>query len=424
VLTDTTHPLRQSLSDGLVMRTAACEADVEAVAAFNALIHGPGVAPMTLDLYLRHPDTTARDLVFVEDAAGQVVSSLCLIPWKWHIDGVSLQAGEMGIVGTADAYRRRGLVRAQDGYFKRRLQERGCLVSHIQGIPYYYRQFGYEYALPLEGGLKLELEQVGEPFGGPYTFRPAGRADIPALCALHERAAAELAIHAVRSESVWGYLLAHSAGSEMECATWLIEQGGAAVGYMRVPRYHFGEELAVNEVSALSFSAATAVLAQLRVLAQAEGRPGIRLNLPANCTLMRLARSLGARDLGTYAWQIYLPDPVGLLRALTPALERRLAASPFAGLTRVVVLSFYRSGAALHFEGGRLAAVSELAADALAGFSADLRLPPTAFTPLVLGYRNLDELRTAYPDVGADARWRLLLDTLFPRGESFLYTVY
>jgi len=36
----------------------------------------------------------------------------------------------------------------------------------------------------------------------------------------------------------------------------------------------------------------------------------------------------------------------------------------------------------------------------------------------------VDELRQAYPDVGVSPAWRLLVDTLFPRVRSFLYTVY
>lgn len=41
---------------------------------------------------------------------------------------------------------------------------------------------------------------------------------------------------------------------------------------------------------------------------------GLRLNLPAHGSLMQLARSLDAHDLGTYAWQIHVRDIDGLPR--------------------------------------------------------------------------------------------------------------
>ncbi|NIV29852.1 MAG: hypothetical protein GWN58_10200, partial [Anaerolineae bacterium] len=294
-------------------------------------------------------------------------------------------AGEMGIVGTLEAYRRRGLVRAQVAAFMRRLRERGCLLSHIQGIPYYYRQFGYEYALPLEGGLRLETRHVPTPPDAPFAFRLATRNDLPVLRQLYDEAAQDLSIHAVRDEAIWRYLLTHTDGTQMEQETWLIQDAdGRTVGYMCLPKHHFGEELVVSEVSRLGFDAALAALDHLKTLVVERDRPGMRLNLPANCTLMRLARSLDAHDLGTYAWQIHVPDVTALLRALTPVLERRIARSPFAGLTRDVRLSLYRETLVLRFREGKL---TEVANVGFAGGEA-IRLPPLQFIPLVLGYRT------------------------------------
>jgi len=422
MLDSTETPYRQLLQDGLVLRTPADERDVERVAEFNGAIHGPLVASMTRNLLLHHPHTRGRDLVFVEyEHSGQIVSSLCLLPWTWRYEGVEIPAGEMGIVGTLETHRQRGLIRVQVDYFKRRLQERGCLLSHIQGIPYYYRQFGYEYALPLEGGLRLEFRDVPTPPDRPFTFRQATLDDLPALMRFYDEAVQDLAIHAARDEATWRYLLAHTDGTEMESQNWLVQDAdGQVVGSMRLPEHHFGDELAVSEVSRLGFEAALEVLYRLKELAVERGRPGIRLNLPAHCTLMRLARSLGAYDMGTYAWQIYVPDVAALLGALRPLLERRIAQSEFAGLTREVRLGLYRQTLALRFKGGQLAEVADL------GFTAweDIRFPPLQFTPLVLGYRTAEELHQAYPDVGVSPAWRLLVDTLFPKVRSFLHTVY
>jgi hypothetical protein len=426
MLDPTQVPYVQSLGDGLVLRTATDEADVLRVAEFNGIIHGPGVNAMTRLLFLNHPDTRGRDLIFVQDESSkQVISSLCVIPWTWSIGGVPVPSGEMGIVGTLEAYRRRGLVRAQVGFFKRRLQERGCLLSHIQGIPYYYRQFGYEYALPLEGGLLVEHREIpayGAAYDGPpFSFRLASAADLPLLARLFDEAARDLDIHIVRSEPVWQYLLTQIGGSETDAETWLVvDAAGSVAGYFCLPAHHFGHELAVSEVSRLSFDAALATLNQLRSFSEARGTPGIRLNLPANCTLLRLAHSCVNRDHNTYNWQIHIPDMAALLRALGPALEQRIAASPFAGLTCDVPLGFYRETIRLCFVEGRLREVVN------AGFvdGGPVRFPPNAFVPLVLGYRSLEETRRAYPDVGCAPALRLLVETLFPRQTSFIYTIY
>jgi predicted N-acetyltransferase YhbS len=407
-----------------VLRTAADECDAERVAAFNGEVHGELVLSMTHNLFLHHPNTHIEDLIFVEDTqSGKIVSSLCLIPWTWRYEDVEIPAGEMGIVGTLENYRGRGLIRAQAELFKQRLRQRGCLLSQIQGIPYFYRQFGYEYAIPLERWLMLEIRHIPEQSEPAFTFRQATVEDISTLMRLYDEAAQDLAIHAVRDEATWQYLLTHAAGTETERDTWVVEDaGGQIAGYVCVPHHHFGEELAVSEVSRLSFDAALATLNHLKRLTVERKKPGIRFNLPIDCTLAQVARSLDARDGGAYAWQIHVPDMVALLRAIAPVLERRIAASSLAGLTCDVCICLYRETILLRFEAGKLMETAN--AGLTAWHEEPIRLPPLQFIPLVLGHRTWQELHDAYPDVNVEPKSRVLVDTLFPKTTSFIYTIY
>lgn len=413
-------PICRPLGDGLVLRTAASPADIERVAEINGVIHDPGVAGLTQALARHFPGLEMRDLIFVEDErTGAAVSTLMLIPWTLYYDGIPLPAGELAIVGTLEPYRRRGLIRAQVDYFRSRLHERGCLISHIQGIPCYYRQFGYEYAIPLEGGLRLSGRELPPAPAQAIPLRRATEDDIPLLGELHRRAAQDLGIHAGRSLEEWRYQLHYAKGTETGGETWLIQGEGATWGYFRLPDHHFGDELAVSEVSRLSYDQALGALHWLVALATGRKLPGVRLNLPADTTIMRAARSFGAHDLGTYAWQIRLPDAPALLRAIGPALERRIAASPFAGLTRQLQLGFYRDSVTLDFAAGALASVT-----ASGPCDGGANFPPQAFVQLVLGYKTLDELHSRYPDVGVSPAARLLISTLFPPMTSFLYPPY
>lgn len=421
-------PHVEPIADDFTLRTPAHLDDVERLARFNARIHGPELAPTTRDLLLHHPDLEPRDQVFVENDQEEIVSCLCLIPWTWRVGEAQIPVGEMGIVGTEEAYRGRGLVRAQVRYFMRRLRERGCLLSCIQGIPYFYRQFGYDYALPLEAGWRLELRQIPVPPAGTFGFRPATLDDIHALQSLYEQAAQPLAVNAARSARVWRYLLQERRRDDaMATETWIITKGagdapddaGEPVGYLRVPWHHFGDELTINESSHLGFDAAWAALHHAKQLAEARHMPGLRLNMPAASTLVTLARGLGARNTGTYAWQIHVPDTIALLNALAPTLEARIARSMFAGLSHDVVISFYREGALLRFLNGKLVAVSQSA-----GKNADLRLPPQARAPLLLGYKSWQELHEIYADVSTTPLWRPLFDVLFPIVDGFIYPNY
>jgi hypothetical protein len=417
MLTATT-PYCEDLGSGLTLRSVADDTDAERVARFNGLIHGPLVADMTRQLIHHHPATRPEHWLFVEDEqSGAVVSSLALIPWRWRFEGVELRAGEMGIVGTLDAYRRRGLVRALDRRFKRLLADFD--LSHIQGIPYFYRQFGYEYALPLEGGYHLALHEVPDNvILENVRFRRATPEDLRQLMALYDDAA--LPISSLRAAAAWEYILGPAQSTEMAADYWLALVDDAPAGYWRVSHYGFGEGLIISEVSLLAPDLVPAVLSQCKQLALAAGKPYIRLNLPRQHILMQMARTWNAQDMGTYAWQIHLPDVARLLRKLAPVFERRLAASPFTGFTGSFVIDLYREAFALNFETGRLRAVTT--ADCPG--DGDLRLPPPAFTPLVLGYRSLDKLQEFYPDAGCRRESRVLADVLFPLVDAFIYTIY
>jgi hypothetical protein len=404
----------------MVLRTASGAADFERVARINGEIHIHSVAELTRALTAHFPGIEPRDVIFVEDTqSGAAVSTLMLVPWVLYYDGIPVPAGEMAIVGTLESYRKRGLIRGQVIYFMERLRERSCLISHIQGIPYYYRQFGYEYAIPLEGGLLLSGRELPAQEADGFCFRAATIADVSLLAGLYDAAAADLEIRARRTAEEWRYIFDRTPGTETEGETWLIEGESEPPGYFRLPAHHFGDALTVNEVSRLSYDQALAVLHRVVALAGERNKPGVRLNLPVNSTIMRAARAFGADDLGAYAWQIHLPDVAALLKTIGPVLEKRVAASPFAGLTRQLQIGFYRNSATLDFVAGKL---SSVAASGPSG--GETNMPPEAFVKLVLGYKTLDELHSMYPDFGVAAAERLLLATLFPPMNSFLYSPY
>ena len=142
-----TNEYRRELGDGLVIRTPISLEDVERLAQFQSGIHGSGVGPFVRNLLLNHPHMTPEDQIFVETESGEIVSALCLIPEKWDIDGALLNVGELGVVATAEAFRRKGLVREQMVYFvsgpvpmiravKRELRELGIPLRQIEEEQY------------------------------------------------------------------------------------------------------------------------------------------------------------------------------------------------------------------------------------------------------------------------------------------------
>lgn len=408
------------MSDNLILKTVSTDHDIERLHAFNDHIHGQGVGGLSTALIRQHPTASDRhNWPFIEDTdTGDIVSTLCLIPWTLRLEDVELKAGEMGIVGTLEDYRRRGLIRRLVEVFDQLLLEGAYDLSHIQGIPYYYRHFGYEYAIPLEGGWRVELHELPQAESG-YRIRLATQDDIPRLVAYYN--AAQLPLHAERDAAIWAYMLGPSTQTEYAAETYMVlDAEGTPVGYFKIMLQGFGEALIVSEGSNLSADAALAVLDYCKGLATERHKPAIRLNMPTSHVLVQVGRRFGAHELGNYAWQIRFPHVAQLLQKLGPAFERRLAASPFAGLTRAVTINLYRAAYGLTFAEGRLMGVETL------GFheGGDLSLPPTQLVPLLLGYRSLDEIQASYPDASAQGLNSYLIDVLFPKMEGYLYCIY
>mgnify|MGYP000980933111 FL=1 len=94
------------------------------------------------------------DFAVVEDTTlpdRPIVACTCYWRHTWSLGGIPFRVGRPEYVATWAEYRNRGLIRALFEMVHARSAANGDLVQAITGIEYYYRQFGYTYAMPLEG---------------------------------------------------------------------------------------------------------------------------------------------------------------------------------------------------------------------------------------------------------------------------------
>ena len=412
------RPFERPLGDGLVLRTLRSEADVDGFAALHGII---SAAEQITCAYLprHHPATTFDDYLVVEDTcAGQIVSTTCLLPWRWRYEQLQLNVAMLEMVVTHPDYRQRGLVRAQIERFHQVVAERGYDLSVIEGIPYYYRQYGYAYAVDHYPGHSLPAWRAAEaPPASPgiHTVRQATPDDAATLAALYAQAMAPLDLITQRDATYWRFLLEWA-----RYPAWLVERGGQAVGYLVVQPGSRGPR--VLESGIRDHAAALAALHHLRAQAAAE----IQIVAPPTDALLQLAQSLGSAPLSGDQWLIRLRDPASFLTAIGPALERRLAASIYAGLTADLILNLFRRAYRLGFCDGKLAEAQDIGfVDASLGADGgDLCIPPDAFVRLALGYRSLSELRDAWPDIVVKPARRHLWEALFPPMRAYLSMPY
>src|SRR5690554_909257 len=188
-----------TLPDGLVLRTAR-PADLDQIA---TLLVDRGEEGDDVDhrLVVEDPEAGWEWSAVVVDG-DRVVSTATLLEETVRIGSVTVPAGQVELVATHEEYEGRGLSRALMSWAHERSAARGHLLQVMIGIPYYYRLFGYEYAIDIpparavvdlpEPLAPLPATGTGGPTDSdPYVLRLPTREDIPALAALQDAAQSE-----------------------------------------------------------------------------------------------------------------------------------------------------------------------------------------------------------------------------------------
>jgi hypothetical protein len=205
------------LGNGLIMRRSTPE-DAVALAEFNRPIHsdnepdGQCIAAWTRDLLTRsHPTFSPNDFTIVEEpATGRIVSTMNLISQTWSYEGIKFGVGRPELVGTLPEFRNRGLVRMQFEEVHQWSAERGETVQAITGIPFYYRQFGYEMALDLDGrrfGYAAQVPKLKEGDTELYNIRVARENDLPFIEKLYDQTKERSMIACERTLALFRYEL-------------------------------------------------------------------------------------------------------------------------------------------------------------------------------------------------------------------------
>ncbi len=365
------------LGDGLILRQATLS-DHDALVEFNSQIHtyqdGPSEATgaSTSDLFgLRqpHPGSTPGDFTIVEDVpGGMIVSSLCLIPQAWNYGGIHLPATLIELVGTRPEYRNRGLVRRQFEVVHGWCEDRGIIVQGISGIPWYYRQFGYEYALHYGTG-RVARRSLAPKLEGdePVRVRTATVEDAAFIADLEESNRSRWMVTAVRDENTWRYEISgRNPVSDSFIHVNIVERmDGTPIGYFAYAMLPGDPPwiVAFDVVATASWLdvGPTVLRHMLAVVdARAEERTEVYVafELGADHPAYDALPSVLSPSSKSYALYVRVPDFPAFLQRIAPVLEQRLAKSVAHGFSGELQVNLYRDGLKLMFESGRLASVT------------------------------------------------------------------
>jgi hypothetical protein len=432
--------LPRQLGDGLVLRWAT-QADAEALVEFNYRIHNDnpdGRKELWLKDWTReltggdHPTTGSSDFTVVvdEEAQGRIVSAAVLISQVWSYSGLRFGCGRPELIATEESYRKRGLVRAQMTALHAKSASRGELVQAITGIPWLYRQFGYEMAIDLGGSRFLPISKIAKLPDGQtekFTLRRAMLDDIPDLDGLYDRQCAPSLLRCERDEAIWRYEILNALTRDVAMRNRRIIETlkGQVIGYtefITFPKADRIREIAVSEGQSMR-----EVCWFVARYLKEEGESGAD---EAGKAMAGLSFALGRQhpaydaldpELGDpsqpYAWFIRVADLPALMSHFGIVFERRLRKSAMAGYSGILRLNFYVNQMTLTFIDGKISEIGTY--DPKDFFDGDAYFPGLTFLQLLFGYHSLDELKFAHPDCFTEKNdASVLLPILFPKHPS------
>jgi predicted acetyltransferase len=365
-----------------------------------------------------HPTMSLRNH-FTLKYKDKMVASLNLIPQTWTIEGIELKVAEMGCVATLPDHRHRGLQRILNEEFDKVLYEEKYDLAVLAGIPYFYRQFGFEYSLPLDFETKISLKDIPS-YSQEYEIRTFREEDIPKASKLLATHQDEYYVHSVRSKEIWEMQQeTGSYGGESFQGYSVFSEGQLAV-YFRISENQKESTLFVKELSITDDSLSISILAFLKTHAETNGLKTLVTKISHSHPFNSLLTGLGAEMNKPYAWQIKIVDYERIFQKMQPLLNARLADSKYRDHSETLNFNFRRFNLQVIVENGKITSIRKT------GDCEDrtIGLNPYVFPQILLGYRNREELEAHYPDFKVRGSHKELIDILFPVKHSYIHYNY
>ena len=406
--------MEQDLGDGLVMRPAV-PADKKAIKKTVETVFGKGVGPIVEKYFTYHPDFPVSDhFLLMDTKKNQVASYFCLARKTCVLNGTEFPVGAMEVVATLPEYRHRGFIRRLNELFEHRVEEYKLPLLVIIGIPNFYRNFGYEYALTFNGTITVPTKVIPNCKKGeeePVFIEQITEGTFTQYLKARGHHNAYLDFYRKLTPAEYAYLTHGKLGDDSTYRFFVVKEGNSVVGsFMLSIGWGFVE---VNELWVDNLAHVPSVLRFLKGVSKRHRLP-VRIYQPSRPALKSVLEGLARSKFSrAYAWMVRIPSVKRFLDAIKPVLNLRIAQSDFRNISDSVRVGWYRAAVEIVIKNGRVREIKEIPRKELKEI--DVAVPFPVIYQLFMGYRTADELREIYPDASGQTLKLPLVEALFPK---------
>ncbi|MDX8035604.1 GNAT family N-acetyltransferase [Lentzea sp. BCCO 10_0856] len=336
------------------------------------------------------------DWVGVAAEGDRIVSTATLMDETVTLAGLDIPAGQVEQVATDVEHEGRGLVRQLMDWAHERSARRGHLIQIMIGIPYFYRQFGYTYSIPIKQ--TRALAKRPEAVAG-HTIRRATESDVPALKRFQDDVQRNFDLRMGHTTPCWRWLINRTGST-----TWVVERDGTPVATGRSTPAEEGD-VVLGEIAGDDDA--------VKALVHLVNPDSVVERLPV------LEEFLEPRRPGLEQYLVRIPDVPKLFEHLRPVFTKRLRGKE----PTDVLLGFYRTHVRFRWDGEEIGPYEWGGTVIGPGEQGGAGIAPDLLAPLLFGPHGIDGLQRQFTDVypGPD---KDLMYALFPPVTSDLLTFY
>jgi len=366
------------------------------------------------DLAYNSPNKEENICFYAYDKkADKYVGTVSLIVMPIRYGQVILEAAEMGIVATAKNYQGRGINKKLTEMLLDKAEELGYNIIGIEGIPYFYRRYGFNYAVPM-GSVNFNLDKVETKVDEEIIIREAKEEDIPFIVNNFKEASSKADLCTIKGEGIIKAQMLDYISSITRKRYLIIEKNQNKVGYLSL---NSGDEVEICDISDnLSFEIYEVVLNYFKK----QGKKSINIDIPQESKFVKLMERYDYNWKQWYSWQIRILDEFKFLTDIKPVLEERLSNSIYKNEQVDFYYDNYKDLIKFEIDNGQIDLVKEKREESHFG----LKLNPQGAIKLFLGEKSMSEINSFLPDCQMNSKYQELVNILFPKMNSHFYMTY
>lgn len=357
-------------------------------------------------------------LAAIDKDRDKYVGTVSLIDTPMKYDGIDIKTCELGVVGTLDEYRGNKINDTLTKMFLKKAEELEYDMIIIEGIPYFYRRYGFNYSVPMSSEL-FKINNLEFTNKENLAIRKADKNDIDFIKSEFDKSNEKVEIYLNKEKEIIENQMNDYEERFLAKDYRIIEKDGKKIGYLALTK--FKNILQLCEISdELKFDIYESILSILiKELDNYKIKDEIKLDIPETNKLIAFSRSKGSKRIGDYQWQIKIPNLYRFMKKIKPVLEKRISNSIYNNETFSFKYHNFKEMLEFNIYNSKID-LKKLEFEP----SFEVNITPQAEVKYLLGNDSYKELKKILPDIYIKRELLDLMNTMFPKTTRHFYHNY